>query len=48
VIHPSLKGKRVTTKIDHYGLLASNARVGGIPPLGGADQATDLLAAFGL
>jgi hypothetical protein len=43
-----LKGKRVTTKIDHYGLLASNARVGGIPPLGRADQATDLLAAFGL
>jgi phosphatidylinositol-3-phosphatase len=46
VIHPSLKGKHVTTKIDHYGLLASIARVGGIPPLGRADQ--DLLAAFGL
>jgi phosphatidylinositol-3-phosphatase len=48
VIHPSLTGKRVTTKIDHYGLLASIARVGGIQPLGRADQATDLLAAFGL
>jgi phosphatidylinositol-3-phosphatase len=48
VIHPSLKGKRVTTRIDHYGLLASIARVGGVPPLGRADNATDLLAAFGL
>jgi acid phosphatase len=48
VIHPSVKGKQVTTRLDHYGLSASIARVGGIPPLGDADTAVDVLAAFGL
>ena len=48
VIHPSLKGKQVTTRLDHYGLSASIARVGGIPPLRDADTAADVLAAFGL
>jgi acid phosphatase len=48
VIHPSLKGKQVTTRLDHYGLSASIARVGGIPPLRDANTAVDVLAAFGL
>jgi hypothetical protein len=48
VIHPSVKGKQVTTRLDHYGLSASIARVGGIPPLRDADTAIDVLAAFGL
>jgi phosphatidylinositol-3-phosphatase len=48
VIHPSLKDKRVTTRLDHYGLSASIARIGGIPPLRRAGKATDVLAAFGL
>jgi phospholipase C len=48
VIHGSLKGKRVTTQLDHYGLSASISRVGGIPPLGNANKRADALAAFGL
>jgi len=48
VIHGSLKGKRVTTQLDHYGLSASISRVGGIPPLGKAKKRADALAAFGL
>jgi phosphatidylinositol-3-phosphatase len=48
VIHPSLKGRQVTTRLDHYGLSASIARVGGIPPLREAAKGTDVLAAFGL
>jgi acid phosphatase len=48
VIHPSLKGKQVTKRLDHYGLSASIARIGGIPPLRDADNGTDALAAFGL
>jgi phosphatidylinositol-3-phosphatase len=48
VIHPSLKGRQVTTRLDHYGLSASIAGVGGISPLREADKGTDVLAAFGL
>ena len=48
VIHPSLKNKQVTTSLDHYGLAASIARVGGIPPFRHANKSTDVLAAFGL
>lgn len=48
VIHPSLKGKQVTTRLDQYGLSAGIARVGGIPPLRHADNGTDALTAFGL
>jgi phosphatidylinositol-3-phosphatase len=48
VIHGSLNGKRVTTQLDHYGLSASLARVGGIPPLRNANKRADALAAFGL
>ena len=48
VIHPSLKGKQVTSRLNHFGLSASIARIGGIPPLRGADRDVDLLAAFGL
>ena len=48
VIHPSLKGSQVTTRLDHYGLSASIARVGGIPPLRDAGKGTAPLEAFGL
>jgi len=48
VIHPSVQHQQVTKRLDHYGLSASIARVGGIPPLRDADKATDVLAAFGL
>jgi len=48
VIHPSLRGKQVTTRLDHYGLAASIARIGGIRPLRRAHKATDVLAAFNL
>jgi hypothetical protein len=48
VIHPSLKGKQVTARLDHYGLSASIARVGGIPPLRRAEKGADVLAAFDL
>jgi phosphatidylinositol-3-phosphatase len=47
VIHPSLQGKRVTSRLDHYGLSASIARMGGIRPLREADKSADVLAAFG-
>jgi phosphatidylinositol-3-phosphatase len=48
VIHPSLKQKQVTTRLDHYGLSASISRMGGIPPLREADKRVDVFAAFGL
>jgi phosphatidylinositol-3-phosphatase len=48
VIHPSLHGKEVATRLDHYGLSASVARVGRIASLRHADKETDVLAAFGL
>jgi hypothetical protein len=48
VIHPSLKDEQVTKRLDHYGLSASIARLGGIQPLRDADNRTDALAAFGL
>jgi hypothetical protein len=43
-----LKGSQVTTRLDHYGLSASIARVGGIPPLRDAGKGTAPLEAFGL
>jgi phospholipase C len=48
VIHPTLKGKTVTTQLDHYGLSASIARIGGVPAPRDAKKADDVLAAFGL
>jgi phosphatidylinositol-3-phosphatase len=48
VIYPSLKSKQVTKRLDQYGLSASIARIGGIPPLRDADKGTDAFAAFGL
>jgi phosphatidylinositol-3-phosphatase len=48
VIHPSLKDRHLTTRFDHYGLSASIARIGGVPPLRDADKGTDVLAAFDL
>jgi phosphatidylinositol-3-phosphatase len=48
VIHPSLKDRQVTTRLDHYGLSASISRIGGIPLLRDANPRTDALAAFGL
>jgi len=48
VIHPSLKGKQVTTKLDHYGLSDGIARIGGIPPLRRANKGADPLTSFGL
>lgn len=48
VIHPSLKGKQVTTRLDHYGLSDGIARVGGIPPLRRANKGADPLTSFGL
>jgi phospholipase C len=48
VIHPSLKDRQVMTRLDHYGLSASIARIGGVTPLRDADHSTDVLAAFSL
>jgi phosphatidylinositol-3-phosphatase len=48
VIHPSLKDRQVTTRLDHYGVSASISRIGGIPLLRDANNRTDALAAFGL
>ena len=48
VIHPALKGREVTTHLTHNALSATMSRLGGAPPLRDADQAPDLLAAFGL
>jgi phosphatidylinositol-3-phosphatase len=48
VIHPSVQGKEVATRLDHYGLSGSVARVGGIASLRNTDKGTDVLAAFGL
>jgi hypothetical protein len=48
VIHPSLKKQQVTKRLDHYGLSASIARIGGIPPLRDADRGADVLTAFDL
>jgi phosphatidylinositol-3-phosphatase len=48
VIHPSLKDRQVTTRLDHYGVSASISRIGGIPLLRDANNRTDALAVFGL
>jgi phosphatidylinositol-3-phosphatase len=53
VLHPALKGRTlndrtVTTRLNHYALSATISRLGGARPLRHADQAPDLLAAFGL
>ena len=48
VIHPSLDDRQVTTRLDHYGVSASIARIGGVPLLRDANNRTDALAAFGL
>jgi acid phosphatase len=53
VIHPALKGRNlkartVTTRLDHYALSATISRLGGARPLRNADEAPDLLDAFGL
>ena len=48
VLHSDLKGRTVTTRLDHYVLSATLSRLGGAPPLRDADQAPDLLTAFGL
>ena len=48
VIHPALKGKNVTTRLDHYALSAAISRLGGARPLRDAAKAPDLLAAFRL
>jgi phosphatidylinositol-3-phosphatase len=48
VIHPDLKGRRVTTRLDHYALSAAISGLGGARPLRDANRAPDLLAAFGL
>jgi hypothetical protein len=38
----------VKTQLDLYGLSASIARIGGIPPLRNAAKAKDALAPFGI
>ena len=48
VIHPALKGRKVTTRLDHYALSATISRLGHARPLRDTDEAPDLLAAFGL
>ena len=48
VIHPDLKGRNVTTRLDHYALSAAISRLGRARPLRDANRAPDLLAAFGL
>jgi len=48
VIHPSLKGKQVTKRLDHYGLSASVARIGGVSPVRDAADGPAARAAFGL
>jgi hypothetical protein len=48
VIHPSLHGRQVTTRLDHYSLSASISRLAGAQPLRNAANAPDLLAAFSL
>jgi phosphatidylinositol-3-phosphatase len=48
VIHPDLKGRKVTTRLDHYALSATLSRLGRARPLRDANGAPDLLAAFGL
>ena len=53
VLHPALKGRnlkgrKVTTRLDHYALSATISRLGGARPLRNADGAPDLLAAFRL
>lgn len=48
VIHPSLKARQVTTRLDHYGISASISRIGGIPSLRDAHNRSDALAVFGL
>ena len=53
VIHPALKGRnlkgrKVTTRLDHYALAATISRLGRARPLRDAKDAPDLLAAFGL
>ena len=48
VIHPSLKDRQVTTRLDHYGVSKSISRIGGTRSLRDAKNRTDALARFGL
>ena len=48
VMHPSLNGKVVRTRLDHYALSAAISRLGGETPLRDAGSAPDLLDSFGL
>jgi hypothetical protein len=48
VLHPALKGRKVTNRLDHYVLSATVSALAGARPLRDADQAPDLVAAFGL
>lgn len=48
VLHPSLHGRKVSARLDHYALSASILRLAGDQPLRKAGQAPDLLATFGL
>jgi acid phosphatase len=53
VLHPVLKGRnlkarKVATRLDHYALSATISRLGRARPLRDAEDAPDILAAFGL
>lgn len=48
VIHPSVKGRVVTTALNHYGLSRSYSYLVGATPLRQAAGATNLLTAFGV
>jgi hypothetical protein len=48
VLHPALKGRKVTTRLDHYVLSATLSRLAGAEPLRDARDAPELLSAFGL
>jgi phosphatidylinositol-3-phosphatase len=48
VLHPALKGRTVTTRLDHYVLSATISGLAGAQPLRDARGAPDLLSAFGL
>jgi hypothetical protein len=48
VLHPALKARKVTTRLDHYVLSATISGLADARPLRDAEQAPDLIAAFGL
>lgn len=48
VIHPSLNGKVVQTRLDHYALSAAISGIAGAAPLRDASSAPNFLKAFGL